>query len=55
MRNQVLKLYKNLLRYSENVKLTDKKYLRFRIRSDFHDNIDLHSPKDIKFHLEVIN
>lgn len=54
MRNQVLKLYKDLLRYSNNVKLTDKKYLRFRIKSHFYDNLELDNPKDIKFQLEVI-
>lgn len=37
-KSQIVQLYKELLRYSETVKLTDKKYLKEKIRQAFKDN-----------------
>lgn len=54
MRREVLKLYKDLLRYGDNLKLTDKKYYKSRVKKDFYDNIELKNSDDIQFYLEVI-
>ncbi|XP_072401474.1 uncharacterized protein [Diabrotica undecimpunctata] len=40
-RTQILKLYKELLRYSEELKFTDKEYFRKRIKKEFQQNRDL--------------
>ena len=53
MRNKVLHLYKELLRYGETLRFTDKKYYRFRIRKGFLENKDLSDPKSIKFFIKV--
>lgn len=53
MRNTVLKLYKDLLRYGENLKYTDKEYFRFRIRKNFKQNKDLIDQTEIDFQLQV--
>lgn len=53
MRNTVLKLYKDLLRYGENLKYTDKEYFRFRIRKNFKQNKHLTDQTDIDFQLQV--
>lgn len=52
MRNTVLKLYKDLLRYGENLKYTDKEYFRFRIRKNFKQNKDLIDQTEIDFQLQ---
>jgi len=50
----VLKLYKDILRYGETLRFTNKKYFRYRIRTAFRTNKDLSDEKAIKFQLEVI-
>lgn len=52
MRNTVLKLYKDLLRYGENLKYTDKEYFRFRIRKNFKQNKHLIDQTEIEFQLQ---
>ncbi|XP_055677016.1 MIEF1 upstream open reading frame protein [Lutzomyia longipalpis] len=49
---QVLNLYRQLLRYGERLKLTDKEYFKQRIRKEFQQNRDLTSPEDILFNFK---
>lgn len=50
---EVLKLYRNLLRYGRELKLTDKNYFKDRIRQEFQQNKSLESETEIKFNIEV--
>lgn len=52
MRNTILKLYKDLLRYGEQLKLTDKKYYRNRIQQSFKQNKTLVDKTEINFQLQ---
>ncbi|XP_044580452.1 uncharacterized protein LOC123262316 [Cotesia glomerata] len=52
MRRDVLRLYKDLLRYGDNLKFTHKKYFKSRVKQDFYDNLELNNPNDIQFCLE---
>lgn len=54
MRNAILKLYKDLLRYGEELRFTDKKYYRRKIREEFKENKTLTEAADIDFQLKVI-
>lgn len=51
---QVRRLYKDLMRYGQTLKFTDKIYFRFKVRKDFYENRDLSEPEKIKFFIEVI-
>ncbi|CAH0555824.1 unnamed protein product [Brassicogethes aeneus] len=51
-RIQILKLYKDLLRYGQQLKLTDKKYFEERIKTEFRKNIGLTDEKDISYNFE---
>ncbi|XP_060843971.1 uncharacterized protein LOC132923967 isoform X1 [Rhopalosiphum padi] len=46
---QVKQLYKELLKYGSNLKLTDKNYYKIRIKQEFLDNKQLVKPEEIKF------
>lgn len=50
---QILKLYKDLLRYGQNLTFTDKEYYSKRIRREFKKNRSLETPSDIEFNFEV--
>lgn len=50
---QVLQLYKDLLRYGQQLKLTDKDYYYSRIRKEFLKNKELTDPKSISFSFKV--
>ncbi|XP_029048877.1 LYR motif-containing protein 5A [Osmia bicornis bicornis] len=52
MRQAILRLYKDLLRYSHNVKYTDPLYFRYRIRKGFKENKDITDQKQIEFLLQ---
>lgn len=52
---EVLQLYRKLLRYGKELKLTDQNYYRRRIRKEFKTNQELQSDADIQFHIEVIS
>lgn len=52
MRQAILRLYKDLLRYGENLKYTDKAYFRKRIRTNFKENKDLTDQKQIELQLQ---
>lgn len=49
---QVLKLYKDLLRYGQDLQFTDKQYFYRRIKKEFKKNKTLTEPKDISFNYE---
>ncbi|XP_064210745.1 mitochondrial ribosome and complex I assembly factor AltMIEF1 [Tribolium castaneum] len=49
---QILKLYKDLLRYGQNLKFTDKDYFHKRIRREFRKNRDLTDESAISFNFE---
>lgn len=53
--SRVLKLYKDLLRYGEELNLTDKKYFKQRIRDEFRKNKNLQDDNEIIFCFEVHN
>lgn len=50
---EILKLYKNLLRYGEQLKLTDKQYFSKRIKKEFKTNKDITDETEISFKFEV--
>ncbi|XP_018573503.1 MIEF1 upstream open reading frame protein [Anoplophora glabripennis] len=50
--NQVLKLYKDLLRYGQQLTLTDKDYFCRRIIKEFKKNKSLTDPKDIQYNFQ---
>ena len=52
MRQTILKLYKDLLRYGENLKYTDRRYFRQRIRQSFKENKQLADQTEIDFQLQ---
>lgn len=50
---EILKLYKNLLRYGEQLKLTDKQYFAKRIKKEFKTNKGITDETEISFKFEV--
>lgn len=50
---EVLQLYRKLLQYGKELKLTDQTYFRRRIRKEFKTNKDLTSEADIQFNIKV--
>jgi peptide chain release factor len=50
---QVLRLYKHLIKYGNQLKLTDKAYFHQRIRKEFKVNKSLTSPEDISHNFLV--
>lgn len=55
LRSQVLKLYKELLRYGEQLQLTNKEYYMKRIKKEFIKNRDLQDLADINYSYKVRN
>lgn len=51
---QVLQLYRQLLRYGNQLQYTDKTFFKNRIRSEFRKNQFLSSAEEIEFELKVI-
>ncbi|XP_077291079.1 mitochondrial ribosome and complex I assembly factor AltMIEF1 [Arctopsyche grandis] len=51
-KREVLKLYKQLLRYGQQLHLTDKKYYQQRIVNEFKKNKDLLTKEDIDFNFK---
>jgi len=49
------RLYKELLRYGQNLKYTNKNYYYRRIRAEFENNRFLSEKEDIQFHIEKGN
>ncbi|XP_076244103.1 mitochondrial ribosome and complex I assembly factor AltMIEF1-like [Calliopsis andreniformis] len=52
MRQITLKLYKDLLRYGQNLKYTDQNYFQRRIRNSFKENKSLTNQTEIEFQLQ---
>lgn len=50
---QILRLYKNLLKYGEQLQLTDKCYYMNRIRQEFKENKKLKTAEEIEFSFKV--
>ncbi|CAL1685028.1 unnamed protein product [Lasius platythorax] len=51
-RQSILKLYKDILRYGETLRFTNKGYFRHRIRVAFKDNKDLTDEAMVDFQLK---
>ncbi|XP_071630049.1 mitochondrial ribosome and complex I assembly factor AltMIEF1-like isoform X2 [Temnothorax longispinosus] len=51
-RQAVLRLYKDILRYGETLRLTNKKYFRYRIQTAFRNNKNLSDEATIDFQLK---
>ncbi|XP_071576306.1 mitochondrial ribosome and complex I assembly factor AltMIEF1-like [Temnothorax nylanderi] len=51
-RQAVLRLYKDILRYGETLRFTNKKYFRYRIQTAFRNNKDLSDEATIDFQLK---
>ncbi|XP_053983573.1 uncharacterized protein LOC128878922 [Hylaeus volcanicus] len=55
MRQTILKLYKDLLRYGDTLKYTETKYYKNKIRSSFKENKCLTNQADIDFQIQKGN
>lgn len=51
-RATILKLYKDILRYGETLKYTDKGYYRKKVRQIFKENKELAREADIDFQIK---
>lgn len=49
----VLRLYKDLLRYSSRLQFTDKSYYLNRVRTEFRNNQSLSKSEEIQFYYNV--
>ncbi|XP_032590063.1 MIEF1 upstream open reading frame protein [Drosophila grimshawi] len=52
-RQQVLRLYKHLIKYGNHLKLTDKNYFLGRVRHEFRQNRHLIDPPAIEFNFKL--
>lgn len=52
-RSQVLRLYKDLLRYSQQLVYSDPHYVARRVKQQFEVNRSLQDAKDIEFFYQV--
>lgn len=52
-RQEVLRLYKNLIIYSKKLTLTDSTYFMRKINTEFRRNKKLTAPEDITFAYKV--
>lgn len=50
---QILRLYKHLIRYGNQLQLTDKNYFLGRIRREFREGRELNDPVQIAFNFKV--
>lgn len=53
LRIHILKLYKDLLRFGQQLELTDKKYYYNRIKKEFTKNKNLSDEADINYNYKV--
>lgn len=51
--NQILRLYRQLLKYGKNLQFTDKDYFQKRIRHEFKQNKSLTNVDDVIFNFKV--
>ena len=52
---QALRLYREILRNSRQLKLTNKEYFRRTVRNDFEKFRDLKDAKEIEFQMKVFS
>lgn len=52
-KQQILKLYKDLLRYGQQLHLTDKQYYINRIKKEFVKNRELIEAEEINYNFKV--
>ncbi|KAG8182416.1 hypothetical protein JTE90_018304 [Oedothorax gibbosus] len=52
VRQNVISLYREFLKYSKTLKYTDKDFFLNRIRKEFYDNRNLTSAEEIELHLK---
>lgn len=52
-KQQVLRLYKHLIRYGNQLQLTDKSYFLGRVRREFRENSQETEPHKIEFYFKV--
>lgn len=52
-KQQILRLYKHLIRYGNQLQLTDKNYFLGRIRREFKEGRTLNDPLQIEFNFKV--
>lgn len=52
---EVLQLYRKLLKYGQELKLTDQTYFCKRVRKEFKTNKNLTSEADIQFNIKVMS
>lgn len=50
---EVLRLYRNLIRYGNQLQYTNKSYYLDRVREEFRRNKGLKTTKDIQFYINV--
>lgn len=52
-RSSVIRLYKDLLRYTKQIQYSDKEYYINRVKSEFRSRKNLSEPKDIEYYYMV--
>ncbi|ALC42523.1 CG42372 [Drosophila busckii] len=52
-RQQILRLYKHLIKYGNHLQLTDKNYFLGRVRHEFRQKQQLNNPLEIEFTFKV--
>lgn len=52
-KQNILQLYKKLLRYSNSLRYTDKDYYLARVRGEFWKNREITDPEEINFQFQV--
>lgn len=50
---KIIRLYRDLLRYGNQLKFTDKNFFKNRVREEFRTNQSLNSATDIEFYFKV--
>lgn len=53
VRQNVISLYKEFLKYSKTLKYTDKDFFIYRVKKEFSEKRNLTSAEEINFHLKV--
>ncbi|XP_065340459.1 mitochondrial ribosome and complex I assembly factor AltMIEF1 [Cloeon dipterum] len=51
-RSEVLRLYKSILKYGQELKYTDRDFFKKKIRKEFRSCKSVESPEEIKFHID---
>lgn len=51
-RQQVLQLYRHLIKYGNQLQFTDKKYFKNRVREEFRKHKELESAEEVLFNYQ---